>query len=228
MNEIVKELIQYKDDKYRDFTSKLIPNISKDTIIGVKSHYIKLLAKHINKNGKDLKDKFLNNLPHKYHEENILHAYIISECKDINEAIKEIDKFLPFVNNWAVCDVITPNVFKKDLNKAYKEIKRWLSSKCIYHIRFAIVSLLKYYLKDNFKIEYNLIVSNIKSDEYYVNMAIAWYFSYALIFKYKNTIKLFEKKQLDKWIHNKSIQKAIESYRIDIKRKKYLKTLKIK
>ena len=227
MNDIIKSLIEHKNVKYKEFVSKLIPNINKEKIIGVKSPYIKQLAKYINKNDKDLKDKFLNNLPHRYHEENLLHAYIISECKDIDELIKELDKFLPFVDNWAVCDVIRPNVLKKDLNKAIKSIKIWLRYKSTYHVRFSIVMLLKYFLKENFESEYNDIVLNIKSDEYYVNMAIAWYFSSALIFQYKETIKIFESKQLDKWVHNKSIQKAIESYRVDSKIKEYLKTLKI-
>lgn len=222
-NEILSILFSYKDDKFKEFTSRLIPNISKDYIIGVKVPQIRQISKEIYND----KTKFINELPHKYLEENILHSSLISLNKDLDDTLDNLEDFLPYVDNWIVCDTISPKVFKKDLGKVYKYIKKWIKSKDTYTVRFGIVSLLQFYLDGEFKNEYNILISKIKSDEYYINMAIAWYYSFALIKQYDTTIKLFESKTLDKWIHNKSIQKAIESYRIDDDRKKYLKSLKI-
>ncbi len=223
MNNILNKLEELKDDIFKDFTSKLVPTIDKDSIIGVKVPQIRQIAKEIFNDRID----FMNNLPHKYLEENILHSSLISLNKDLDETLNELEMFLPCIDNWIVSDTLSPKVFRKDLGKVYKHIKKWIKSKKTYTVRFAIVSMLQFYLDDSFKEEYNALISKIKSDEYYINMAIAWYYSFALIKQYDTTIKLFESKTLDKWIHNKSIQKAIESYRIDDDRKKYLKSLKI-
>ena len=226
MKQIVDKLFALQDMKYRDFHSKLIPNIDKDKIIGVRTPELKRLAKEMVKNGSYR--EFINELPHEYYDENTLHSAILSLYKDLDELIYELDRFLPYVDNWATCDLISPKAFKKDLDCILDKVKEWIMSKDVYCIRFGIVTLLSFYLDDYFSDEINDIVLNIKSDEYYINMAIAWYFSYALIKQYDITISIFKDKKLDKWLHNKAIQKAIESYRIDEKTKDYLRNLKLK
>ena len=171
---------------------------------------------------------FLDELPHKFFEENQLHAFIISEIKDYDECILYLNKFLPYVDNWATCDQMSPKVFKKNHSKLLDQIKVWIKSSKTYTIRFGIGMLMQYYLDDDFKLEYLEMVSNIKSDEYYVNMMIAWYFATALAKQYDSTIKIIEGKKLDVWTHNKTIQKAIESYRITFEQKDYLRSLKRK
>jgi len=226
MNNIIKELFKHKDEKYKRFNSKLIPNIDRKKIIGVKIPDIRKIYKMMNSLEKDI---FINNLPHEYHEENLLHAIILSNYKtDVNELLKKIDQFLPYIDNWAVCDILSFKIFLNHKELILKKIEKWINSKHEYTVRFAIVILLKYYLNDKYINKTNNLVLNINKKEYYINMAIAWYFSYALIYQYNTTIIIFENKILNKWLHNKSIQKAIESYRIPKDKKEYLKTLKIK
>ncbi len=201
-----------KDNKYRDFTSKLLPTVSKESIIGVQLPKIKQYAKDYKKD-EECKD-FLNSLPHKYYEENLLHGFLISLTKDIDEVIELLDKFLPYVDNWSVCDTIKPIIIKKHSDKFLEYIKKWIKSKEEYRVRFCIVVLLSYYLNDNFTNEINELVLNVKRDEYYINMARAWYFSTALIKQYDKTIYIFKEGLLDNWTNNKSIQKARESFRI--------------
>ncbi len=223
---IEKELFKLQDLKYKEFSSKLIPNISKDKIIGVKIPLIRFLAKKIDN---DNAIKFLNNLPHNYQEENILHACLMNiYIKDLDEYLDYLNKFLPYIDNWAVCDTLNPKIFKKDLKKVHKYLLNLLKNRKTYYKRFAIVSLLQFFLGNNLDKEDLERLSKIKSDDYYVNMAISWYYSYALIKNYDQTIYLFEEKILNKWIHNKSIQKAIESYRISEDRKIYLRSIKVK
>ena len=227
MEIVTDKLFKMQDKDYRVFSSKLIPNIDINKIIGVRMPDIRMLAKEI-KNDEYI-DNFLEELPHKYHEENILHGILLSyRYKDIDILLKKLDKFLKYVDNWAVTDVISPKLFKKYPDKVYKYIVKWVNSKYEYKIRFGIVSLLQFYLDDNYDRKIIDLVKSIKSESYYINMAIAWFYSFALIKQYDDTIVIFENKELDKWIHNKSIQKAIESYRIDDFKKEYLKTLKIK
>jgi len=220
-----EELFKLQDKKYQEMQFKIIPNIDNSTIIGVRTPEIKKLAKEVLKG--DYKS-FLEELPHKYFDENQLHAFIISEIKDFNECINYINKFLPYVDNWATCDQLSPKVFKKNTNKLIDEIKVWIKSKETYTIRFGVGCLMQYYLNDEFKEEYLELVSKIKSNEYYVNMMIAWYFATALAKQYDSTIKYIESNKLDTWVHNKTIQKAIESYRITDKQKEYLRSLKMK
>ncbi len=226
MNEIVNKLFTYQDLKFKEFNSKLLPNIDKNNIIGVKVPIIRKLSKEIIKNN-DYK-LFLKKLPHKYVEENMLHGILISMNNNIDEVLLELDRFLPYVDNWAVCDLIKPQIFKKNLKKVYENIKTWIKSNEIYKIRFAIVTLLNFYLDDEFNIDINNLVLSINNDDYYVQMAIAWYFSFALIKHWDETIIIFENKKLNKFVHNKSIQKSIESYRLDDNKKGYLKKLKIR
>lgn len=227
MEIVTDKLFKMQDKDYKVFSSKLIPNIDINKIIGVRMPDIRMLAKEI-KNDEYI-DNFLEELPHKYHEENVLHGILLSyRYKDIDILLKKLDKFLKYVDNWAVTDVISPKLFKKYPDKVYKYIVKWVNSKYEYKIRFGIVSLLQFYLDDNYDRKIIDLVKSIKSESYYINMAIAWFYSFALIKQYDDTIVIFENKELDKWIHNKSIQKAIESYRIDDFKKEYLKTLKIK
>lgn len=212
------------DNNYKEFQSKLIPNINKDTILGIRTPALRRMAKDIFNSNE--RDKFLNDLPHKYYEENLIHFFIISMIKDFEECIKEVEKFLPYVDCWPVSDQATPKVFKKNHSKLLPYVKKWINSKHVYTSRFGIRILMNEYLDNDFKKEYLKIVSNIKSDEYYLKMMIAWYFATALSKRYDETIYYFENHLLDDWIHKKAIQKAIESYRVTDKHKSYLKTLK--
>lgn len=225
MKKIVEKLFEMQDIKYRDFNSKSIPNVDKKYIIGVRIPVIRKYAKQLYKNDCG---EFLSELPHYYLEENLLHGELISLNNNYDETLELLDKFLPYIDNWEVCDLIKPKVLTKDYKKTYNFIRKCIKSKYTYKIRFGIVMLLTYYLGDEYRDDINNLILSIKSDEYYVNMAIAWYFSFALIKQYDKTIYIFENKLLDKWIHNKSIQKAIESYRVTNETKEYLRSLKIK
>ena len=226
VDKIVKILFQNQDLKYRDFHSSLVPNVEKERFIGVRTPVLRKLAKEMVKDG-SYKD-FIKELPHYYYEENTLHSCILSLLKDLDELINELDNFLPYIDNWATCDLLRPKAFEKDQKRILDKVKEWIHTKDIYSIRFGIVTLLSFYLDEFFCKEINEIVLNIKSDDYYVNMAIAWYFSYALIKQYDMTIDIFKMYKLDKWVHNKSIQKAIESFRISDDKKIYLRSLKVK
>lgn len=219
-----EELFKLQDKKYQELQYKIIPNV--DNIIGVRTPELRKLAKKLVKENNY--KSFLEELPHKYFDENQLHAFIISEIKDYNECITYTNKFLPYIDNWATCDQMSPKVFKKNRDNLLKEIKVWIKSKETYTIRFAIGMLMSYFLYEDFDKKYLELVSKIKSNEYYVNMMIAWYFATALAKQYKDTIIYLENNKLDTWVHNKTIQKAIESYRITESQKEYLKTLKIK
>lgn len=225
MKNITDKLYELQDIKYKELQAKIIPNVDQNTIIGVRTPELRKYAKELIK--EDYKC-FLKELPHKYFDENQLHAFIISEIKDYNECSNYINEFLPYVDNWATCDQMSPKVFKKHTKELIVEINKWLKSKDTYTIRFGIGMLMQYYLEDEFKIDYLDKVAKIKSDEYYINMMRAWYFATALAKQYEKTIPFIEKERLDKWTHNKTIQKAIESYRITPEQKEYLKKLKIK
>ena len=226
MEKILKELFNLQDKKYRDFQVKLIPGSSIDKMIGVRTPDLRKYSKELIK--ENSYKEFLDELPHNYFDENQLHAFILSEIKDYDECINYINRFLPYVDNWATCDQMSPKVFKKNQDKLLLEIKKWLKSKDTYTIRFGIGMLMQHFLDEDFNKDYLKLVSKIKSNEYYVNMMIAWYFATALAKQYKDTIPYLEDKILDKWTHNKTIQKAIESYRITNEQKEYLRSLKIK
>ena len=225
MNNIENHLFDLQDIKYRLMQIKIIPTVNPKSIIGVRTPELRKYAKELIKEDYSV---FLNQLPHKYFDENQLHAFIISEIKDYSECINFINKFLPYIDNWATCDQLSPKIFKKHTNELLINIKDWINSKNTYTVRFGIGMLMSYYLDDKFNTEYLELVSNIKSDEYYINMMIAWFFATALAKQYKDTLPYIENKKLDIWTHNKTIQKAIESYRILPEYKEYLKKLKIK
>lgn len=228
MEKIVNELFEMQDLKYRDFNSKLIPEIDKEKIIGVRTPNLRAYAKKVAKEpyAKD----FLEELPHKYYEENNLHGELLALIykKDIEECFCNLEKFFPYVDNWATCDLMSFKIFKKNLPLVYKKIKKWVKSDKTYTVRFGIVTLMNYFLEEEFKEEMLKLILNIKSEDYYINMARAWYFSMALVKQYDISLKYFEKPSMDVWTHNKSIQKAVESRRISDENKKYLKTLKIR
>ena len=221
-----KELKKLQDVKYRDMQVKIIPTVKPESIIGVRTPELKAMAKEILKSG-DYKD-FLNDLPHKYFEEKQLHAFILSGMKDADECFEELEKFLPYVDNWATCDQMSPKVFKKHKDELLKRVKVWIASDEPYTIRFGVGMLMEHFLDDDFDAKYPTMVAKLRSDEYYVNMMIAWYFATALAKQYDSILPYIEKKKLDKWTHNKAIQKSVESYRITDEQKTYLKTLKIK
>lgn len=230
MNDIEKtvqaRLFEMQDLAYRDFHSKLMPTVEKEKIIGVRVPELRKFAKELGKK-EEAKD-FLKILPHKYYEEDNIHAFLIEQIKDFDECISVLDNFLLYVDNWATCDMMTPKVFKKNTDRLLPKINEWLISDYIYEVRFAIGMLLKFYLDENFDEKYLSLVASVKSDEYYINMMIAWYFATALAKQWDKTLPYIENKVLDKWTHNKAIQKSVESYRITKEQKEYLKTLKIK
>lgn len=226
VDDIREDLFANQDVKYRDFQSKLTPTIEANTAIGVRTPVLRKLAKAYSKR-QDV-DDFLADLPHKYFDENQLHAFILSEIKDFDECIGKLERFLPFVDNWATCDQMSPKCFKKNHEKLLPYLNKWIKSDDTYTVRFAIVTFMSHFLDDDFDAGYLKLVSDIKSDEYYINMAIAWYFATALAKQYDKTIPYIENKTLDVWTHNKAIQKSIESYRVTAEHKEYLKSLKIK
>ena len=223
MEKIVKELFEMQDEKYRDFQSTLIPGSDLEKVIGIRTPLLRKYAKNL-----PLEDAkaFLLELPHEYFDENQLHAFIVSEIKDIDACIKEVNTFLPYVDNWATCDQMSPVIFKKHKDKLLVEVKRWIVSSETYTVRFGIKMLMQHFLDEDFNLEYPEMVAKIQSEEYYVKMMIAWYFATALAKQYDSVIPFIEEGRLEKWTHNKAIQKSIESYRITTEQKKYLRTLK--
>ena len=225
MGKIQEFLLENRDDKYRSFTLPLIPNIDEKTVIGVRLPIIKKYAKDLDQKSRE---EFLKSLPHKYHEENLLHALILSNIKDYDEFLKHVDAFLPYITNWSVCDTICNKHLNKFKEKLIKVIYQWLKSSEVYRVRYAIKCLMNYYLGDDFKEEHLLRVQEVKLDDYYVMMMIAWYLATGLAKNYDSFVKAIEEKRFDKPAHNKAIQKAIESYRVSDEHKEYLKNLKHK
>ncbi|MBR4430247.1 MAG: DNA alkylation repair protein [Clostridiales bacterium] len=220
------ELSKLQDLKYRDLQITTIPSVAADRITGVRTPALRSLAKELAKR-EDI-SLFLEDLPHKLFEEDQLHAFILSGMKDAEECIRLVDKFLPYVDNWATCDQMSPKVFKKNKKLLLEYVNTWIKSDKTYVKRFAVGMLMEHFLDEDFKPSYLAKVAKIRSDEYYVNMMIAWYFATALAKQYDQTLPYIEGQKLDKWTHNKSIQKAVESYRITPEQKEYLKTLRRK
>lgn len=223
-NYILGRLFELQDTAYRDFHSRLMPTVDKELIIGVRTPDLRKLAKEISKT--EHCREFLKILPHKYYEENNLHAFLIEQIRDYDLCIAELDTFLPFVDNWATCDMMRPKIFRKYLPELLVEINRWMKSDDTYAVRFAIEMLMCFYLDEHFSPEYPEMVSKIRSDEYYIRMMVAWYFATALSKHYDETVVYLERNLLDADTHNKTIRKAIESYRITDEQKAYLRTLK--
>lgn len=228
MPKIIDILYQHQDEKYGDFIAKLVPTLPRSAFIGIRSPEYKNILKKVHSQAQDEIENFMETLPHKFHEENILQVMLISECKDYDECIDKLEKFLPYVDNWAVSDGINPKILRKHHDKLIEKIKVWLSSDEPYTKRVALLFMMKLYLEEDFKPEYLDWASEIRSEEYYVNMMIAWFFAEALVKQWDCAIKIIQEKKLDKWTHNKAIQKAKESFRITTEQKEYLNTLKDK
>lgn len=222
----LEELFLLQDLKYGDFMAKLTPNLPKDVFIGVRTPELKKLAKKIKKAGDE--SIILDHLPHHYFEENQLHAFLISMEKDFETALTLTEKFLPYIDNWATCDQLSPKVFQKHLPEVRQAAYGWMTSSHPYTIRFGIECFMRYFLDEEFLPEYPEAISKIRSEEYYVNMMIAWYFATALAKQYEEVLPYIENGKLEPWVHNKTIQKAIESFRVSEEHKAYLKTLRIK
>ena len=226
IQKVQQDLFTMQDLKYRDFHAKLMPTVDKDSVIGVRVPMLRAYAKKFGKT--EEAKQFLEILPHQYYEENNLHGLLIDQMKDYELCIEELIRFLPYINNWATCDILSVEAVKGHLDSYIKNIYQWLESDYTYTIRFGINMLMRYYLEEEFKIEYPEKVAAIRSEEYYVNMVRAWYFATALAKKYDQVLPFLEEQKMDVWTHNKTIQKAIESYRITPEQKEYLRTLKIK
>ena len=225
-NGIQRELFQMQDAAYRDFQKKLIPAVAEDKVIGVRTPELRKFAGRLRKEAGT--EAFLKELPHFYFDENQLHAFIISGEKDFDRCMSEVERFLPYVDNWATCDQMSPKVFCKNKKELFYHIEKWICSEHVYTVRFAVGMLMQHFLEDDFDVKYPEMVSQIRSEEYYINMMRAWYFATALAKQYDALLPFIEEKRLDEWTHNKTIQKAVESYRITKQQKEYLKTLKIK
>lgn len=223
---IRRRLYELADPVYGEFQSKLIPDVDRTHFIGVRTPALRNLAKELY--GTDEATEFLNDLPHTYFDENQLHAFLVSRAKPFDICIKEVDKFLPYVNNWATCDQMSPAIFKKNTDLLLPRVFSWIDSDHIYTVRFGIGMLMQHFLDDLFDIKYPEKVSRIRSDEYYINMMIAWYFATALAKQYDAVLPFLEEQKLSAWVHNKTIQKAVESYRITDEQKTYLRSLRIK
>ena len=221
---IREKLFEYRDPKNAAFQAKLTPGIPPETFLGVRVPKLRMIEKQF-RNTEESKE-FLNTLPHKYYDENILHSVFISNLKDYDQVLDALEVFLPYVDNWAVCDTLRPVVFKKQKVNLLDKIKEWIASEKTYTCRFGIDMLMTFYLDDDFQEEYLALVADVHSEEYYVKMMIAWFFATALAKQWDSTIPYIDNRMLDKWVHNKTIQKACESYRITDEQKTYLRTLK--
>ena len=223
---ILSRLWDLQDLKYRDFSASLMPTVNKELVIGVRSPELRKLSKELAK-GKEI-DLFLNNLPHKYFEENSLHGMIIEHEKDFDRCIEKLERFLPYVDNWSTCDLVNPKIFRNNTEKLLPYIMKWMTSPHTYTCRFGIKMLMTWYLDENFSTEYPEMVAAVESDDYYLNMMRAWYFATALAKQYDEVLPFIENRRLDVWTHNKAIQKSVESYRISLSQKTYLRSLRVK
>ncbi|RGF78156.1 DNA alkylation repair protein [Ruminococcus sp. AF31-8BH] len=221
MTKLQKQLFELQDLKYRDFHSKLMPETDKETVIGIRTPVLRKFAKEFA--GTSEAEAFLRQLPHRYYEENNLHMMLITGIKDYEKCMEEIQRFLPCIDNWATCDYPAPKCFARHKDQVLEEAKRWISSGETYVIRYGIGMLMRLFLDEDFSSEYLEMAAAVQSQEYYVNMMIAWYFATALAKQWDATVPYIEHHKLPDWVHRKTIQKAVESYRITPEQKEYLK-----
>lgn len=226
MTDLQKELFSLQDLSYRDFQAKLMPTVEKEKIIGIRTPLLRDFAKEFRKRNEA--KTFMVELPHRYYEEDNLHGLLIQKIKNFDECITELDRFLPFVDNWSTCDMMSPKVLKKEPDSLLIKINQWLKSEHIYTVRFGVKCLMDFYLDENFSEDILTLVAEVNHEDYYVKMVCAWFFATALAKQYESALPYLTENRLDQWTHNKTIQKAIESYRISDETKIYLKTLKIK
>ena len=220
------ELAALADQNYREFNSKLMPTVEKSAVFGVRTPVLRKFAKDFFKDERC--NTFLATLPHRYFEENQLHAFLVEQIKDFDRCVLAVEAFLPFIDNWATCDCFSPAAFKKALDKLLPHIEKWLTSSHVYTVRYGVVILMRYFLDERFDEKYLKWVAKVPTDDYYLSMAVAWYFATALSKQYDAALPYIQDRLLDKATHNRAIQKAVESFRISEKHKAYLKTLRIK
>ena len=221
LTKLQKQLFELQDLKYRDFHSKLMPETDKETVIGIRTPVLRKFAKEFA--GTSEAEAFLRQLPHRYYEENNLHMMLITGIKDYEKCMEEIQRFLPCIDNWATCDYPAPKCFARHKDQVLEEAKRWISSGETYVIRYGIGMLMRLFLDEDFSSEYLEMAAAVQSQEYYVNMMIAWYFATALAKQWDTTVPYIEQHKLSDWVHRKTVQKAVESYRITPEQKEYLK-----
>lgn len=226
MTDIQERLFELRDEQYKKFNAGLLPTVDPDTMIGVRTPVLRKLARQLA--GEPEGEEFLKTLPHAYFEENCLHAFMLESIKDFAQCVQALDNFLPYVDNWMTCDLMSPKAVQKDFPKLLEKVKGWIHSKETYTIRYGLNMLMKYFLQERFEPEYLELAAEIRTQEYYVQMGIAWFFATALTYQYEAAVIYLEEKRLERWIHNKSIQKAVESRQISEERKSYLKTLRLR
>ena len=217
-------LIEVKDDAYRAFQAKLVPNIPPETILGVRTPELRRIAKEVDKNPG--REAFLNDLPHRYYEEDLIHFFVIAEIRDFDECVRAVEEFLPYVDCWPVSDQASPKAFAKNHSKLLPYVRKWIASDRVYTARFGMRMLMNEFLGADFREEYLDLVANKKGDDYYLKMMAAWFFATALAKRYEETVPYFEDRRLDEWVRKKAIQKAVESFRVTDAHKEYLKSLR--
>lgn len=217
-------LAKEKDDAYRDFQIKLVPNIPPETVVGVRTPEMRAIAKEVFESGD--RDAFLNDLPHRYYEENLIHFFVLANIRDFDECVRKVEAFLPYVDCWPVSDQATPKSFRKNHEKLLPYLKKWIASEHVYTARFGIRMLMNEFLDADFKEEYLELVASGTGEDYYLKMMVAWYFATALAKRYDETVPYVENRRLDEWTRRKAIQKAIESFRVSDEHKAYLKSLR--
>lgn len=217
-------LLSVKDDQYKEFQAKLVPNIPAETILGVRTPQMREIAKKVAASAE--RDAFLNSLPHKFYEENLIHFFVLSLMKDFDECVKAVEEFLPYVDCWPVSDQATPKPFRKNHEKLLPYIRKWIDSDHVYTARFGMRMLMNEFLGEDFKEEYLAWIADKKGDDYYLQMMQAWYFATALAKQYDASVKYIEQRKLNEWVHKKSIQKAVESFRVSDEHKEYLKSFR--
>ena len=221
---VYEKLIACGDERYREFQSKLVPNVPKETILGVRTPDMRRIAKEIR--GTKEAEAFLKELPHKYYEENLVHFFLIAMIKDFDQCVQAVETFLPYVDCWPVCDQSTPKVFSKNHDKLLPLIQKWIGSEHVYTARFGIRMLMNEFLGEDFRPEYLAWVAGVQGEDYYIKMMVAWYFATALAKQYDASVVYIEQHKLEPWTHKKAIQKVIESFRVTEEHKEYLKTLR--
>lgn len=229
MTKITQTLFENADESYKNFHQSIVPTLPKERIIGVRVPVLRKIAKQLKKDesSKSLVNEFLKELPHEYYDEDMLHAIILSDERDFSTALERTREFLSYIDNWAVCDAFCPKAFCKNKNALWQEIEKWLESEKTFTVRFGIVNAMRFFLDEDFSAEKMKKVLEVSNEDYYVRMAVAWYMSVALVKQWEVAIEVIEDKSLGAWVHNKSIQKSCESFRLSAEQKQYLKTLKI-
>ena len=221
---LYRRLAEVKDDAYREFQAKLVPNIPKKTILGVRTPEMRKIAKEVFESAE--RDAFLNDLPHKYYEENLIHFFVLAMIRDFDECVRRVEAFLPYVDCWPASDQATPKSFRKNHEKLLPYIEKWIASDHVYTARFGLRMLMNEFLDADFKEEYLALAASKQGEDYYLKMMIAWFFATALAKRYDETVPYLEQHRLDEWVHKKAIQKAIESFRVSDAHKEYLKRLR--